>query len=179
MKNPKIIILSGKAESGKNESASILSNLLEKKGKKVVTVAYASYLKEYAKKILNWDGNENTKPRSFLQNLGVEIIKRKIDSKFLINRVIGDVKVYSFFYDIIIISDARFKEEIMDIKNLFSDVLVIKINGKENSLTEEQKKHETEISLDDFDDYDYIIDNTSSIENLKTNISKIVEDYYE
>ena len=64
----KIIILSGKAQSGKNKVASIIENNL--KDKKVITISYASYLKEYAKNILKWDGNESTKPRTFLQEIG-------------------------------------------------------------------------------------------------------------
>jgi hypothetical protein len=176
MNNPKIIILCGKAEVGKNKSASILSNMLKEQGKKAVIIAYASYLKEYAKNILSWDGNEDTKPRSFLQNLGIDIIKNKIDDKFLINRIIEDIKVYSFFYDVIIISDARMVEEITDIKDNFNNVIVVKIVGKENSLTDEQKNHITEIALDNYEDYDFIINNTSDINNLSENLKKIVEE---
>ena len=78
-KEIKIFLLSGKARSGKETVSSMIKDYYS--SKKVISISFAGYLKEYAKKILNWDGNENTKPRSFLQNLGVEIIKRKIDNE--------------------------------------------------------------------------------------------------
>lgn len=49
----KIIILTGKARSGKNQVASIIEKNLDKNA---ITISYAYYLKEYAKNILNWDG---------------------------------------------------------------------------------------------------------------------------
>ena len=114
-KEPKIYIISGKARSGKDTIASIIKEYYESKSKKVITLAYATYLKEYAKRITNWDGQEETKPRELLQNLGVELIKTYIDENMLINRIKEDIKVYSYFFDIIIITDARFKEEIENI----------------------------------------------------------------
>ena len=51
----------------------------------------------------------------------------------LINRIKEDIKVYEYFFDVIIISDARFKSEIENIKN--KNTVVIKIEGKENKLT--------------------------------------------
>lgn len=53
------------------------------------------YIKEYAKRISDWDGNDETKPRTLLQVLGTDIIRNTIDDKFFINRTIEDIKVYS------------------------------------------------------------------------------------
>lgn len=173
-KNPRIIILSGKAQSGKNLSANIIKQYYEKKNKKTVIISYAKYLKEYAKDITNWNGRETTKPRELLQQLGVELIKNQIDENMLINRIKEDIKVYEYFFDIIIISDARFKEEIENIKN--KNTVVIKIEGNENKLTDEQKKHITETALDDYKEYDYIIENKSTKKELKKQIQKMMEE---
>ena len=89
-----IIILSGKAESGKNKVASIIEENL--KDKKVITISYAFYLKEYAKKILKWDGLEDTKPRTFLQEIGDYV--KEIDKNFLINRLLQDIEVYKKYF---------------------------------------------------------------------------------
>ena len=59
--NSKIIILTGKAQSGKNISANIIKEYFEKENKKTVILAYARYLKDYAKEIINWNGKEETK----------------------------------------------------------------------------------------------------------------------
>jgi len=173
--NSKIIILTGKAQSGKNASANIIKKYLEKQNKKTVIIAYAKYLKDYAKEITNWNGRETTKPREFLQQLGVELIKKEIDENMLINRIKEDIKVYEYFFDVIIISDARFESEIEEIKKEHK-VTVIKIDGKENKLTNNQKKHITETALDNYSKYDYIIENKTTKQKLKEQIEKIMEE---
>lgn len=170
----KIFIFAGKAETGKNKTALLLKEIYE--NKKVINISYASYLKEYAKNILNWDGNEDNKPRNFLQQIGIEIVKKKIDDKMLIRRIIEDIKVYSHYFDIISISDARFKEEIEDIKKEFKNVTVIHILSDENKLTEEQKNHITETALDNYNGYDYEIFNNKIESDLKEKLKHIIDE---
>ena len=163
-RNPKIFILSGKAKSGKNYVADIISDYY----KNSIQISYAYYLKQYIKKITNWDGKEETKPRDLLQSLGIDLIK-KIDNELLIRRVMEDIKVYSYFFDVIIITDARLKEEIDIPKKLFK-CITIRINGRDNDLTINQKNHITETDLDDYK-FDYIINNTN---NIKEEVLKIL-----
>ena len=165
-KNPKIFILSGKAKSGKNYVADIISDYY----KNSIQISYAYYLKQYVKKISNWDGLEETKPRTLLQSLGIDLIK-KIDKELLIRRVMEDIKVYSYFFDVIIVTDARLKEEIIIPKNLF-DCITIRINGKDNDLTLEQKNHITETDLDNYK-FDYIINNID-INKTKEEVLKLL-----
>ena len=96
-----------------------------------------------------------------MQQIGVELIKNNIDSRMLIKRIVEDIKVYSYFYDVITISDARFPEEIETIRKNFTNVIVIHIHCLENknNLTGLEKKYATETSLDNYSDYDYNIDN--------------------
>ncbi len=165
-KNPKIFILSGKAKSGKNYVADIISDYY----KNSIQISYAYYLKQYVKKISNWDGLEETKPRTLLQSLGIDLIK-KIDKELLIRRVMEDIKVYSYFFDVIIVTDARLKEEIIIPKNLF-DCITIRINGKDNDLTLEQKNHITETDLDNYK-FDYVINNVD-INKTKEEVLKLL-----
>ena len=165
-KDVKIIILSGKAGSGKSSIAKIINNYKES-----IILSYASYIKEVAKNVLNWDGSEEDKPRDFLQQFGDEI--KKINPDLLINRVIEDIKVYSYFYELIIISDARFEREIKCIKDNFKKVYTINIYGRDNNLKETQKNHITETSLDNYDKYDYKIKND---ENVKEKIEDILKE---
>lgn len=173
-KNPKIFVLSGKAHSGKNECANIIKEHYCKLGMKSVVVSYAFYLKVYAKEVLGWDGDESTKPRDFLQQVGVELIKNKINSNMLIDRVVDDIKVYSYFFDIIVISDARFVDEIEVIKNNFSDVVVMNILSNEDGLTSDQRNHSTEIGLDHYNDYDYVITNFGNKDELKKKVFEVL-----
>ena len=165
-KNPKIFILSGKAKSGKNYVADIISDYY----KNSIQISYAYYLKQYVKKISNWDGKEENKPRDLLQSIGIDLIKN-IDKELLIRRVMEDIKVYSYFFDVIIVTDARLKEEIILPKKLFK-CTTIRINGKENDLTLEQKNHITETDLDNYK-FDYIIDNID-INKTKEQVLKIL-----
>ena len=170
----KIIILSGKAQSGKNLTSNIIKEYCEKNNKKTIIISYAKYLKDYAKEITKWNGREKTKPRDFLQQLGTDI-KNNIDENMLINRIKEDIKVYQNYFDTIIISDARFINEIEAIKE-FKNTTVIRIEGIENKLTEKQKNHITETALDNYKDYDYIIENKTTKQNLKQQIKKIMEE---
>lgn len=173
-KNPKIIIISGKARAGKDTITNFMKELYQEK---MISLQYGSYIKEYAKKISNWDGNEETKPRELLQQLGTNIIRKNIDEKFFIKKMIDDIKVYSYFFNIIVISDARFKIEIDDIRNNFSNVISVNIERPnfDNGLTEEQKKHPSEIDLDDYKLFDYKLINNGTLEDLKLKIERLVE----
>lgn len=166
-----LIIISGKAGSGKSLVSDILKNKLKEK---TICLAYASYLKMYAKEIIGWDGNEATKPRTFLQQIGDEV--KEINPNFLINRIIEDIEVYKKYFNNIIISDARFVDEIETIKNKYDNVISIHVYGKENNLTEEEKKHNTENGLNNYNLYDYEINNDGDLSSLELKINNILED---
>ena len=172
-KNPKIFILSGKAKSGKNMVADIIEEYYC--NKKCIQLSYAYYLKQYVKKITNWNGKEESKPRDLLQSLGIDLLK-KINKELLIRRVMEDIKVYSYFFDIIIVTDARLKEEIEIPKKLFK-CITIRINKDNNNLTDKQKKHITETNLDNYRNFDYIIEN-KDIEDLKKQIINVLKEEY-
>ena len=146
-RDPKIFIISGKARSGKGEVSKIISDYY--KDKKSIIISFGHYIKDYAKRVSDWNGDEETKPRELLQQLGIELIKNKIDDKLFIRRIKEDIEVFSYFYDIIIVNDARLLDEIESLKNSYSDSIVIRVKNKnENNLTTSQKNHITEISLD-------------------------------
>lgn len=176
-KNTKIIIIAGKARAGKDTTATMLKEIYEKKGKKILNIQYSSYIKEYAKKISNWDGSEETKPRELLQQLGTDIIRKQIDEEFFIKKIIDDLKVYSFFFDVVTISDARFKIEIDNPKKEFDNIMSLHIvrPNFDNGLTEEQKQHRSEIDLDDYNKFDYEIINDGTLDDLYDKVQELVE----
>lgn len=177
-KNLKIYIMCGKARQGKDTVASLIKEVYNDKKVKVLDLSFAHYIKEYAKRITGWDGNDDTKPRSLLTHLGTDIIRKQIDEMFFIKRMIEDIKVYSFYYDVLIITDARLKIEVDSIKSSFDNVIACHItrpNYKSN-LSSEQQKHITEIDLDNYNQFDYEIINDRTIEDLKIKIIKLVEE---
>ena len=69
-KNMKVFIIYGKARNGKDTVASMIEEYY--KDKKTINLQISSTLKEYAKKMSDWDGSDNeTKPRELLQQLGI------------------------------------------------------------------------------------------------------------
>lgn len=172
----RIYILSGKSGSGKTQVADYIIDDYAKENMKAVNLYYAYYLKDYAKRILGWDGAEETKPRDFLQQIGSELIKKHVNRDLVINRLLDDIEVFSYFYDVIVISDARFIDEINLVKAKYNDAISINIiRNKENNLNEQEKKHDTETSLDGFTDYDYVIHNNGTLEELQEKVYVLVK----
>lgn len=174
-RNPKIFILSGKARSGKDEVSKIIEKYYNEK--KSITISFGHYIKDYVKRVSDWDGNEKTKPRTLLQQLGIELIKNNIDDKLFIRRIIEDIEIFSYFYDIIIVNDARLLDEIFLLKEKYPNSTIIKIErNSDNGLTNEENKHITETELDKFINYDYIVSNNENLTELKNNIIKILKE---
>lgn len=177
-KNPRIIVIAGKARSGKNTVGDILKKLYQNDHKKVIISPYTKYLKEYIKEITGLNFNDDNKPRELLQQLGIEIIKDKLGKKdMLISRNIDDIDIYSYFFDVIIIPDARFPREIEVVKEKYKNVTTIKVTStRENNLTNNEKKHITETSLDNYLDnnFDYIINNDN--DDLQEKVNYIYKD---
>jgi dephospho-CoA kinase len=132
----------------------------------------------YAKDISDWDGSEESKPRALLQEIGTDIIRKQIDNDFFVRRMVEDIKLYSYFLDAVIISDARFIDEIEYIKKHFKDTVVFNIvkSNLNTDLTSKEQKHPSETSLDNYSKYDYIIDNDGSILELEDKIYNIIKE---
>ncbi len=178
MKKVKIFLLAGKARTGKDTVAKAIINYYEKKNKKVVRLGFSDYIKDYAMKITDWDGSDENKPRELLQTLGTDIVREKINKDFFINRICEDIMVYKYYFDVIVISGARFPNELDIPKSKFDNVTIIKMErpGYENNLTTKQKKHITEHALEDYQNYDYLIENDGNIDNLVLKTNQMLEE---
>ena len=176
-KNPYIILIAGKARSGKSTLANIIGNIL-KIDSKVIYSNYTKYLKQYISNITGNIVTEENKPRELLQKISSELIKKELNKpNFFIDRQIEDIEIYSYFADYIIISDVRFPMEIEVIKDKFPNVISIyvKRDNYESDLTEEQRNDITETALDNYNKFDYIVDNKNT-DNLTISANKITED---
>lgn len=172
----KIYIVSGKARHGKDTICEYIKKIYEADGKKVINLSYGSYIKMYARNISNWDGQDDDKPRALLQKLGTDI-REKIDANFFINRICEDIKVYSCFFDVITISDARFIDEIKIPREKFQNVINIGVirDNYLSELSKNEQKHLTETALDGYNSYDYLVHNDSDLVSLEAKIKKIVK----
>ena len=174
----KLYLVAGKARHGKDTFSSYLKEVYESHGKKLIVTQLSKYIKYYAREMTGWNLTEEDKPRELLQQLGTSVIREKLGKDDLfIKRIIDEVDIFSCFYDAIVISDVRLKKEVDDLKEKFPDLIAIHINRPnfDNGLTEEQKKHKTEVDLDDYDKFDIRIVNTT-LEKLKEDAEKIYTD---
>ena len=170
----KVILVAGKSGSGKSEVAKYLKEELASKNIKACVTCFSKYLKIFATEVLDWDGSEETKPRDFLQELGMTV--RSVRRDFLVYRMIEDIRIYETMVDVVIVSDVRMIEEIERIRELF-ETIVIRVNRKENNkLNEKQKAHITENALNNYNEYDYVIDNNDDL--LLSKVKKIVEERF-
>ena len=162
----KLLLICGKAESGKDTFGNILKEEFESHKKKTCILKITAPLYEYARKYFDWDGKDSSKPRSLLQELGIEVIQEQLGMKtFLLDRLSDDIKILDNYYDVGIITDGRLINEIEYLKKNFNDVKVIRLyRDKDNDLTPKEKKHITETDLDINYEYDYIVNNTSTDE---------------
>ena len=174
----KVICISGKARSGKDATANIIQEQLEKEGYKVFRVAYADYLKDICRRIAGYNGLE--KPRELLQTLGTDIVRNKLGMKhFWINHVIGEIKIaQELGYTHTLITDCRFPNEIYIPKAEFEDCVSVRVKriNFESELTSKQKQHESETSLDNFN-FDINIQAMEGIENLKSVIFSYLDTF--
>ena len=164
----KIYLVAGRAGSGKGEVAKIIKEYYLSKKRKPIITEYSKYLKLYANEILGWNGEE-PKPRKFLQELGVTIKENMDMPKMLVNRMIEDIKVYSLYYDVVIISDVRFPEEIEEMKKTFKDVYSIYVVNQfgQSELSLQEQTHVTETALENYSNFDVTItnDNINVLDN--------------
>ena len=173
----RIINISGKAESGKD---SVYEYIKKKYGDMVCHMLFAKHIKQYAKDYFNWDGKEETKPRQLLQSIGTDIIRDQMnDPNFHTRRLIEDIKVLSNYFDIFVITDCRFPNEVHLVKKEFNeDVFSIRIDRPNHvsKLNEKQLKHKSETALDNFLEFDYKIQNNSSLQSFYNKVDMVMED---
>lgn len=152
----KIIVISGKAGSGKSFLAEHLKNTLEKVyGFRVMQLAFADTLKMVCKEIYGWDGGKGPKGRELLQRVGTDIVhpnNQKCWSNCVREIIIGLKGEYDYF----IVPDARHLHEVEAMLQLLdhptthvANVHTIRVNGK-TSLTGEAAEHSSETGLDNY-----------------------------
>lgn len=178
MKQISIYLICGKARSGKDTFGRKLSDKLKLLGYNPCIMHITEPLYNYAKNYFNWDGNLDNKPREFLQEMGIHIIKEKLGKdKFLINRTFEDIEILSNFFDTFIITDIRLIKEIEEFRKKFQHIKVIYITrlDYDNLLSSKEKEHITEMELDNYNNFDYNF-KIREINEIDNCVSDVVED---
>ena len=173
----KLYLICGKARAGKDTFARLIKQEEEKDNNKVCILKLTAPLYSWAEDYFNYDKEKDEKPRELLQTLGYDILQLKLKKKdFLLDYLITTIEVLDNYYDVGLITDGRLVHEIEVLKEKYPNIKTILLtNKKDNKLTNKEKNHQTEIDLDDYQDFNYIVEN-KDMESLKLETLKIVED---
>lgn len=181
----KTIIISGKSGHGKDLAASLIKRQLEARGKKVLIIHFADVLKFFLTQYYDYDGDK-TKPenRTLLQHLGTDVMRKKYEN-YWVSIVLGFLSALEDYndFDIAIVPDARFENEVNLLVSHLTNAISIRINRfnidgtpwENPLLTLEQKQHPSETSLDHYV-FDYTIINDGDIQLLNDNCEIVLKD---
>ena len=171
----KIILISGKAQHGKDTFCGFLQYYFEPIYN-IKVIHFADALKFVCQQYYDWNGVKNELGRTILQRVGTDIVRAQ-DEHFWTDFVARLIKTFKHV-DYVIIPDWRFNEEIEQLSKYFDFNDIIKIRVDRGSyvppeMTNEQLKHKSEVELDDYP-FDFIIDNTSDFSQLKDSAEELV-----
>ncbi len=153
----KVILICGKAESGKKEFGKLVERELSKNKFTAFTFPITYFFKELLKKQYGWNGKKDKKGRDLLQKVGEEWNNKSPGfwatlSCELLSSLVLD-------YDVFIVTGVRRKEEIKTFKKKFGAIAVnVKKAERKTTLTETQQEHESEVELEDYK-FDFAIEN--------------------
>lgn len=168
------ILLSGKAESGKDTFLQITSQRFYDLA--VDRIAFADKLKEFAA-MMGWDGKKDERGGEFLQQLGSAV--RQYNEDFWVLATIPKLQAYSQVCDIICFTDCRYPNEIERIKSLdwiVGKVVTVRVDRPGH--ISNRPDHISETALDDYD-FDYRIVNDGTLEDYRQKVVALVNQILE
>ena len=110
--------------------------------------------------------------RVLLQQYGTEIARKRFDDKFWVKKAAE--RFNESIANFIIVTDVRFPNEIDDMYDMVDARIVpIRIN-RENKQSALIKSHASETALDDYPTWEYIIDNSGTLEELRESTKTVI-----
>ena len=109
--------------------------------------------------------------------MGIEVIRNTLHKEtFLVDRLCEDIDILKHYFDVFIITDGRLVSEFNLLKERFPEIKIIHVirNNYDNKLTLKEKEHITETDMENYKDYDYVIENTTK-EHLFKEADKIMD----
>lgn len=171
-----ILCVSGKAQHGKDTSATIIYDKIVAAGKKALIIHNADLLKFMCKQFFGWNGEKDEYGRHLLQYVGTDIIRKK-EPDFWVQFIKKISELFNSEWDYMIIPDCRFPNEIECLKdsdNIVKHIRVVR-DGFKSPLTEEQQKHPSETALDNVVP-DYCVYNNGTLDELKAQLYNILDE---
>ena len=166
----KVILICGKAESGKDTAAGFMESWCKANGKRVMVTHYADLLRYICAKYLGWDGKKDEAGRKLLQTVGTDIFRKEYPDIW-VDHIAAVLKCLGHNWDFVIIPDCRFPNEVTRLKDQGFDVTTARIirEGVTNNgrISDRQRTHSSETSMDEWD-ADTEIYNNDGISELES-----------
>lgn len=172
----KVILISGKAQNGKDTVASIMQEQLKLDNKRVLITHYADLLKYICKSYFGWNGEKDEKGRKMLQYVGTDVI-RKENPGLWVDFVAQMLQYFHDNWDYVIIPDCRFPNEVSTMNDRGFDTVYVRVERKDfvSTLTQEQQNHPSETALDGYKP-DFCIENSGTIKDLEDTVTKWIKE---
>lgn len=160
----RVYLLHAHAQSGKDTCAAIMKEEYEKKGKKVIVIAFADYVKFVMGHYYGVEDFKSSVGRSTIQHFATDLVRGN-DPTFWARTVSDILAAITDDFDVAIIPDWRFYNEYEQMLKRFefNSVVCVLItrpnNEKTDHMTAAQRAHPSESELDGFTEYDHIIIN--------------------
>lgn len=174
--NTVVLLISGKAGTGKSFSCALLQILAYDLGfLDCITASFAKELKRIAEYVFHWDGAKDDGGRKLLQDLGR--VARDYNKDFWADYLLNEIQNHPVLYDFVFIDDWRFPNEAKYFKEN-SDFIIktVRISSPEREMLRGTEAYNdvSETSLSDNPkDYDYFVDNSKDRSELILELSKI------
>ena len=172
----KVLCISAKAQHGKDTAASMIKEYLETKGNKVLITHYADLVKFVCTKFFDWDGQKDEKGRTLLQYVGTDVISSQQPS-YWVDFVISILKFFENEWDYVLIPDCRYPIEVTQMGDNFPTWLLrIERPNFESGLTEAQKQHISETSMDNYP-FHAVLYNDSDLESFRDKLKQFTDSF--
>jgi hypothetical protein len=185
----KIIALSGKKRSGKDTvyqeachffaEHDLVKNGYKDWGTSIGRVGFADPLKHEVSEATGFTTSfiEEHKQefRSLLQVWGTDFRRCFSGSDYWINKMDAIIKKSAQFYDILFVTDLRFKNEAYFIKSVGGYVVNVERRIQEDPEEDMTHTHVSEKDMDDYSDFDYVLNNDKTEPELRKSIGKMLD----
>ena len=170
-----MLLVSGKAEHGKDEFAKIAKKYLELSNQRVLIAHYGDLVKYTCATFFGWDGQKNEAGRTLLQEVGTDKIREQYPD-FWVDYIGKLLRVFHDQWDFAIIPDTRFPNEIECLNKYGLNIETVRISryGHKSKLTDEQLNHPSETSLDNYP-FDCVIDNSGSYDDFVKSVEQYID----
>lgn len=176
----KVILISGKSGSGKDELAQAMRTSLQSDGARVLIIHFADAVKMFASAYYNWNQKKDEAGRTLLQTLGTDKVRAHYPEYWA--EIVGKfISATSTDWDYVLIPDLRFYNEGYIVQKFNPGTIWVRINrfdeeGNEYlnpALTETQHQHASEVSLDDHS-FDWYVINDGTIDDLRLAAGELI-----